>query len=102
MPSLYTVSEDVLTRYKVSKKNIERIGSVADYDLSFVTEELNDELIQTGRAYSCEQAYPLRAMFGKADKRLAQRLEEEFKRFCIITLVKPEVPHAPPGAVDMY
>lgn len=99
---LYSVSKDVLKRYEVSRKNIERIQAVAEYDLSFVTVDLNDELIQTGRAYSCEQAYPLRAMFGKADKRLAQRLEEEFKRFCIITLVKPDVPHAPPGAVDMY
>jgi len=102
MANLYAVSDDVVKRYKVSAKNIERISRVAEYDLSYVTDELNDELIQTGRAYSCEQAYPLRAMFGKADKRLAQRLEEEFKRFCIITLVKPEVPHAPPGAVDMY
>lgn len=102
MANLYAVSDDVLKRYKVSAKNVERISRVAEYDLSYVTDELNDELIQTGRAYSCEQAYPLRAMFGKADKRLAQRLEEEFKRFCIITLVKPEVPHAPPGAVDMY
>ena len=99
---LYSVKKDVLKRYKVSKKNIERIQAVADYDLSFVTVDLNDELIQTGRAYSCEQAYPLRAMFGKADQRLAERLEEEFKRFCIITLIKPDVPHAPPGAVDMY
>lgn len=96
------ISNDVLKRYKVSKKNQERISLIADYDLSFVTNELNDDLIQTGRAFSCEQAYPLRQIFGKADQRLAERLEEEFKRFCIITLLKPSVPHAPPGAVDMY
>ncbi len=102
MPDLYSVPADTLRKYKVPAKNKRRITAVGDYDLSFVTDELNDDLIQTGRAYSCEQAYPLRAMFGKADKRLAKRLEQEFKRFCIISLVKPDVPHAPPGAVDMY
>jgi hypothetical protein len=99
---LYTVSKEVLKRYDVSKKNVLRIEAVGSYDLAYVTVDLNDELVQTGRAFSCEQAYPLRDRFGRADKRLAQRLEEEFKRFCILTLVKSGVPHAPPGAVDMY
>lgn len=98
----FAVSAEVVRRYKVTAPNQKRIAKIGSYDLSFVTDDLNDELIQTGRAYSCEQAYPLRAMFGKADKRLATRLEEEFKRFCVITLIKPDVPHAPPGAVDMY
>jgi hypothetical protein len=40
--------------------------------------------------------------FGKADHEIARLLEEEFKKFVILTLIKPGVAHAPPGAVDMY
>ena len=29
-------------------------------------------------------------------------LEEEFKKFVVLTLMVPNVAHAPPGAVDMY
>lgn len=99
---LYTVSKKVLDKYKVTEQNLKRIQAIGPYDLSFVTNNLNEDLLRTGRTFSCEQAYPLRAKYGKADRRLATRLEEEFKRFCILTLVKPDVPHAPSGAIDMY
>lgn len=98
----FEVSDRILEKFKVGKKDRDRISAVAKYDLSDISADLSDELIRTGRAYSCEQAYPLMANFGKADARLSQRLELEFKRFCILTLIKPGVPHAPPGAVDMY
>lgn len=80
----------------------ERMSAVANYDLAYLSQDLSDDLIRTGRAYSCEQAYPLMFQFGKVDLRLASRLELEFKRFCILTLLEPSTPHAPPGAVDMY
>ncbi|MGA0563286.1 hypothetical protein ACO2RV_12650 [Ancylobacter sp. VNQ12] len=40
--------------------------------------------------------------YGKCDLRLSERLELEFKRFYILTLVKSGVPHAPAGDIDMY
>lgn len=98
----FEISSEILQRYQVSDENIERIKLLSDYDLSFVTYALSDDLIRSGRAYSCEQAYPLMFEFGKCDTRLVQRLETEFKRFCVLTLLKTGVPHAPPGAVDMY
>jgi hypothetical protein len=102
MSEKFTIGESTRERFKVTETTLKQIQAIGDYDLSQITDALNDDLIRTGRAYSCEQAYPLIVRFGKADKRLAQRLEDEFKRFCILTLLKPGVPHAPAGAVDMY
>lgn len=99
---LYEVRDDALANNKTTQSNVERIKKVGPYNLSFLTSTLNDDLIRGGRSYSCEQAYPLVVNYGKADFRIAQRLEEEFKRFCILTLIREGVPHAPPGAVDMY
>lgn len=80
----------------------ERLRRLDDYDFGFITETLNDELIQEGRAYSCEQAYPIRAKFGSADREIAGMLEGEFKKFVALTLLEPGRMHAPSGAVDMY
>ena len=101
-PDLFLISDTLAERYAVDEQNRARIISTANYDLSYITNDLNDDLIRTGRKYSCEQAYALMFEFGKCDYRLAKRLEIEFKRFCVLTLVRPGVPHAPPGAVDMY
>jgi hypothetical protein len=96
------LSAEDFSRFDVSEDNRHRIEAVQKYDLSGITVGLTDDLIRTGRAFSVEQAYPLMLRYGKADHRLAARLEEEFKRFCVLTLIRPGVPHAPPGAVDMY
>lgn len=98
----FQVTDTKLAEYSVEDVAQQRISAVAEYDLSYVTQDLTDELIRTGRSYSCEQAYPLMFNYGKVDSRLAQQLELEFKRFSILTLMKPGEPHAPPGAVDMY
>ena len=98
----FQITDEKIAEFEVDEMARQRITAVADYDLSYVTQDLSDELIRTGRSYSCEQAYPLMFNYGKVDARLAQRLELEFKRFSILTLMKPGVPHAPPGAVDMY
>ena len=47
-------------RYRKSSEIKLRLSALTKYDLSFVTECLNEDLIRSGRAYSCEQAYPLR------------------------------------------
>jgi hypothetical protein len=91
-----------MRRFDISTENRDRIQKVADYDYSFLTNAFNDDLIRSGRPYSVEQVYPIIARFGKCDFTIARMLEEEFKKFVVITLLKPGVPHAPPGAVDMY
>ncbi len=96
------VSDEVLSRFNVSEENRVRIQKVADYNYSFLTNAFNDDLIRSGRPYSVEQVYPVIARFGKCDFTIARMLEEEFKKFVVITLLNPDVPHAPPGAVDMY
>jgi len=96
------ISAATLKRFKVEKGVQKRIEQVFAYDLQHVTGALNDDLIRIGRPYSVEQAYPLASRFGKADRRLAVRLEREFKRFCALTLLDAGKAHAPPGAVDMY
>lgn len=98
----FAVGDDLVAKFEIDDIAKERISAIAGFDLSYVTNDLTDELIRTGRSYSCEQAYPLMFNYGKVDSRLARRLELEFKRFCVLTLLKPKVPHAPPGAVDMY
>ncbi len=96
------VSKKAIKERGIDKRMLEIADQIDAYDLSFVTSALGDSLIRTGRAYSCEQAYPLMHQYGKADYRLAVRLEREFKRFCALTVFQPGVGHAPPGAVDMY
>ena len=96
------IREAVLERYNATRDIRDRIRKVADYDLDFLTRTFNDDLIRAGRPFSVEQVYPIIARFGRADFEIASRLEEEFRRFVAITLLTPRVPHAPPGAVDMY
>ena len=79
-----------------------RLDALDEFDMSFMTSTLNDDLMKQGRAYSCEQAYPIIAMFGKADQEVAERLETDFRRFVALTLIQPGVMHAPAGAIDMY
>ena len=96
------ISDEILSKFSVSDENRERIQRVIDYDLSFLTDAFNDNLIRGGRPYSVEQVYPIIARFGKADHEIAMFIAEEFRRFVALTLLKPGVPHAPPGAVDMF
>jgi len=63
----------------------ERMKRLEGWDLNFITATLNDDLIQQGRAYSCEQAYPIRAKFGVADREIAKLLEGEFRKFVALT-----------------
>lgn len=96
------ISEDVLRRYGADGTVRARIQRVVEWDMAFLTTTFNDDLIRSGRPYSCEQVYPIMVRFGKADHEIAQLLCEEFRKFAILTLLKPGVPHAPPGAVDMF
>jgi hypothetical protein len=80
----------------------ERLQRLDACNFDLITATLNDELIQQGRAYSCEQAYPIRAKFGAADHEIAKMLEGEFRKFVALTLIEPGRMHAPSGAVDMY
>jgi len=96
------LTDEILTRYNVSSENRSRIQKATEYDYSFLTNAFNDDLIRAGRPFSVEQVYPIIARFGKCDFTIARLLEEEFKKFVAITLLKPGVPHAPAGAVDMY
>jgi hypothetical protein len=96
------LSEETVRKLKLKDDLRERLHVVADYDLSFVTQAFNDDLIRAGRPFSCEQAYPIMVRFGKADHEIARMLEEEFKKFVVLTLLRPGIAHAPPGAVDMY
>lgn len=95
-------SNEILDKFSVPPEIRSRILSALTYDYSFLTNEFNDNQIRAGRPYSVEQVYPILARFGKADYEIARMLEEEFKRFVVLTLINPGVPHAPPGAVDMF
>jgi len=94
--------DDIIKKYKVTDEAKNKIGSLFDYDFSYLTNEFNDNQIRAGRPFSVEQVYPIMHRFGKADFEIARMLEEEFKRFVCLTLITPDQPHAPPGSVDMY
>lgn len=96
------IEDAVLVRYGATPETKARIEATYSFDYSFITHAFNDDLIRAGRPYSVEQVYPIIARFGKCDFTIARLLEEEFKKFVVLTLLKPGVPHAPPGAVDMY
>lgn len=76
----------------------ERLRRLAEWDLSFFTERLVDR----GRMFSPEQAYPIRAHFGRCDLEVTKKLEREFRRFVALTLIEPGHVFAPSGLVDMY
>lgn len=97
-----TVEKSILDKFNVSDPVRKKIDDIAKWDLSFLTNEFNDDQIRSGRPFSVEQVYPIIARFGKADYEIARLLEEEFKKFVILTLMASGVAHAPPGAVDMY
>lgn len=99
---MFDVSKKISEKLKTPKENLDRIKKLKNFDLEFLTRSFNDDLIRAGRPFSVEQVYPIILRFGKADFEVAKRLEEEFRRFVILTLVAPGSPHAPPGAVDMY
>lgn len=99
---MLNLTEAILQKFAVSDEAKGRLKKLENFDLEFVTSAFNDNLIRAGRPYSVEQVYPIIARFGRADYEIAKRLETEFRRFVAITLLTPKVPHAPPGAVDMY
>lgn len=80
----------------------ERIDALERYDLSFLTDNFNDNLIKQGRLFSNEQIWPILKHFGRADLEIARTLEREFKRFVALTIIEPGMVHAPSGPVDMY
>jgi hypothetical protein len=92
----------VVKEFGLSADVQKHIDALNEYDFSYLTNALSDGLIRQGRVYSVEQAYPIIARFGRCDREIAKRLEDEFKRFVVLTFLAPKVPHAPPGAVDMY
>lgn len=96
------IDEKVLEKHNVPPETRARLEKLATYDFSFLTNAFNDDLIRAGRPYSVEQVYPIVRRFGKCDFAIARILEEEFKKFVVLTLIAPGVPHAPAGAVDMY
>eukprot|EP01083_Nonionella_stella_P116289 345421_1 len=91
---LYNVSHDILMRMK----------GVAVADLSSLTNAFNDDLIKQGRLYSVEQIYPILNNFGEYDDMhtMAKRLEHEFRRYVILSLLMNNEISAPAGPVDMY
>jgi hypothetical protein len=92
----------VLDELGISESVRQRLRMVEDYDLSFLTDNFNDNLINQGRIFSCEQVYPIIKQFGRADNDIARQIEREFKRFVVLTLIRPGVTHAPSGPVDMF
>jgi hypothetical protein len=96
------LSSEHINSLSISEEVSRKIDDVNNYDFSFLTNEFNDNQIRAGRPFSVEQVYPIMNRFGKADFEVARMLEEEFKKFVILTLIEPGIAHAPPGAVDMY
>ncbi|PFC31714.1 hypothetical protein [Bacillus thuringiensis] len=96
------ICEESITKYNITSQTLNLINNILDYDLSSITNNFNDNGIRNGRPFKCEQAYPIVRIFGRADFELAKRFEIEFKKFVILTLIKPDLRISPPGAVDMY
>jgi hypothetical protein len=86
-----------------SKLVVERLQRLAEYDLSFLTNEFTEDKLRT---FSPEQLFPLIKHFKKfkmkVDISVTRQLEFEFKRFVAISLLKPGRRNAPSGPVDMY
>ena len=99
---MFEIRDEIFEKYRVSQATRNKIWMARDYDLDAITLGLNDDLIRAGRVYSVEQAYPIVARFGRCDFEIAKMLEIEFKKFVAITLIEPNTPHAPSGAVDMF
>ena len=100
--TMFCIDEEVYDEFDVDEDSRERIEKARKWDLEFLTGQLNEEEIRSGRAYSVEQVYPLRNIYGRVDFELAKTLEIEFRKFVALTILNPGTPHAPPGAVDMY
>lgn len=92
------ISDKAYEKIQVPKKIRSKVKLLEKYDLSFLT----NNFVDRGTRFSPEQIWPLKAHFGKADIRLARRLEREFKRFVALTLIQPGNIFAPSGPVDMY
>ncbi len=99
---MFDIPDTIYVKYSSSPDTKEKIDLLKSYDLDFLTYTFNDDLIRAGRPYSVEQVYPIIVRFGKCDFELAKSLEVEFRKFAALTLLTPKVPHAPPGAIDMY
>lgn len=96
------LTSEQISNLSISEEIVKKIEAVNNYDFSFLTNEFNDNQIRSGRPFSVEQVYPIRHRLGKADFEIAPLLEEEFKKFVVLTLIEPGIAHAPPDAVDMY
>ncbi|WP_044641660.1 glycine-rich domain-containing protein, partial [Risungbinella massiliensis] len=99
---MLTISEQTLDLLNVSHSTREKLEELKNYDLSFLTDNFTDEHHKEGRKFSAEQIYPIVKHFGKADREIAHNIEQEFRKFVALTLIRPGVTHAPSGPVDMY
>ena len=61
------VNSATLEKFGVPEAVRLKITTAAEYDLSFLTNEFNDNQIRAGRPFSVEQVYPIIVRFGKAD-----------------------------------
>jgi hypothetical protein len=97
------ISPKVLKRESIVPEVMERLERLAEYDLSFLTNNFTADKVRT---FSPEQLFPLIKHFAKfkmkVDIEVAKRLELEFKRFVAIALLRPSRRNAPSGPVDMY
>jgi hypothetical protein len=93
--TMFCIDEEVYDEFDVDEDSRERIEKARKWDLEFLTGQLNEEEIRSGRAYSVEQVYPLRNIYGRVDFELAKTLEIEFRKFVALTILNPGTPHAP-------
>ena len=96
------VSQEIVSGLK--EEDIRKIYILEHWDLSFFTDRLVEvEAAEgNGRRFSPEQAWPIVAHFGTASREVAKAIEEEFKRFIILTLLDESRAVVTSGSIDMY
>ena len=97
------ISNDQLAKYNISADMMTRAERLADYDLSFLTNNFTEAHL---REFSPEQLFPLIRHFSKFNMQVTidvtRNLEIEFRKFVLLTLIRPDRRNAPSGPVDMY
>ena len=93
------ISNNIIERFNIDSDTLKALDRLAEYNLSFLTDNFTDKDLRT---FSPEQLFPLIKHFGYFDINLSKRLELEFRRFIVITLLRQQRRSAPSGPVDMY
>jgi len=93
-------SSKLLERVELTNGQIDALKNLQDYDLSFITERLVDDINLPLEAP--EQVAYLRQLFDRVDFSLAKNIELEFRKWFSLVIIYPHEDFVPSRPVDMY